>query len=256
MEDPLTGNLLNIRPHPPQDYSSTDSSDSTGSSSSEEEGQGQSNEWEAFFTNPNIATAASDEVNLLEFSIEEQQHSSEGGNHNNEKGDHSNEASNDPFANWEWSQDTVTKPAPVAASNDPFGGIDLMSDTPLLPTATVTMTTPSSSTHTSYPMGWPNTTSTSTTIPHTTVPTNPNVPHTTAKDPFGDIWGQASGKATPTVTSTGTSGGKGVPKPTMTNRPTYQMYGGVASSKSGSGLSAPSRDSQGRSPSPSHKFGK
>ena len=201
--------------------------------------------------------------------------------------------------------------APSSSGNDMF---NLMGDTPLLPSATAApATTPNISqtgftsssqtgfatnfgtSRTGYPSssgysGWASFTATSTTSKRDEekkpMSQGPPSKSSTPLDPFGDIWGQASGKsqssqAPPVATPTQQQ----QQKPTMTNRPTYQMYGGrggmtggsdgwgnggvggaksgvggaksgLGGASSGSGLRPPSRENATRSPSPTHKFGK
>ncbi|XP_019852858.1 PREDICTED: cyclin-G-associated kinase [Amphimedon queenslandica] len=199
--------------------------------------------------------------------------------------------------------------ASTSSGFDPFapssGGagedlMNLMGTTPLLPTATSAPTTMSSQTRFSgnlgatrsgmYPSssgysGWASFTATSTTSKHDEIPQDKRgggggskaPPSSKSSDPFGDIWGQASGKS---QQQTSQAPPKATPtnqqqyKPTMSHRPTYQMYGGMGgasdgargnsgkggvgganSSKSGTGLRPPSRENVTRSPSPTQKFG-
>ena len=208
----------------------------------------------------------------------------------------------DPFTNWEWQRfdNTETKNTPTSSSIpvsktsntsfDPFapsGGsdlFDLMGSTPLVPSTSnqTTTTTPS---NVRYPnssgySGWASFASTSSTSKKNEFWSQPQPQ---SKDPFGDIWGQASQKTTPQARqppakkstdpfsdlgSFQSSQGNNLraqgttaqnrpttpTKPTMTSRPAYYMYGSGTGVSGGGGLGAPPRESRARSPSPS-KFG-
>ena len=242
-----------------------------------------------------------EEANLLEFSIEDtvtelpvqvttSTISSTAGNFNPWLSTTS--GNTDPFGDWEWTRNTTpttsSAPPPPVTNNsslnansvsfDPFGPsssdvFNLMSNsTPLLPTAAASQTSSTSSftsapAHTTsnnttgyYPRssghsGWASFTSTNTSSIN-------DKPGFKAKDPFGDIWNQATSKSQDPINigSTGVPQSQQSTKPTMTSRPTYQVYGGGTSrtvpQNSKSGLNVPSSNQRARSPSPVNRFGK
>ena len=268
---------------------------------------------EAFFSNP--AASNIEEGNLLELGSTPPVKTASS-HVSNTSSTRQTSFGNDPFTSFDWTRSTANPLPPPSTSNnvpasnvsasggfDPFASasspgedlLNLMGTTPLLPAATSAPTTMSSQTRFSsnlganrsgmYPSssgysGWASFTATSTTSKREETPQEkkPGGGSKTPSDPFGDIWGQASGKSQQTSQAPprATPTNQQQYKPTMTNRPTYQMYGGgmggasdgsrgnggrggvggANSSKSGSGLRPPSRENVTRSPSPTHKFGK
>ena len=254
-----------------------------------------------FFSNP--AAANIEEANLLELSFEDTETKpvSQTSTTSFDPWGTSTATTStafDPFSNWEW-QRSETKTTPTSSSIpvsktsntsfDPFapsGGsdlFDLMGSTPLVP-STSNQTSSTTTSNIRYPnssgySGWASFASTSSTSKKNEFWSQPPQP----KDPFGDIWGQASQKTTPQATqppakkstdpfsdlgnfqsnqgsnlrpqgSTAQNRPTTPTKPTMTSRPAYYMYGNGTGMSGAGGLGAPPQESRGRSPSP-NKFG-
>ena len=244
--------------------------------------------FEEFFSNP---IAGIEEVNLLEFSTEEEEVTSQ-----EQKGYTSfvntetmsqsgtSAPSFDLFASWENHSKPVSTSSTVPVSKtsntgfDPFGTttgsdlFELMGSSPLKPTSTTsqpglstTQTTrpkmhPSSSGH----PGWASFAHTNTSSGNVGFKENPSVSFKT-HDPFSEIWSEASSKASPQLDKKSNPTKSSDPfsrlgdfrsnqtthNPTMTSRPTYQMQGNIGPMGT-SGLKLGSNNQGSRSPSPSH----